>query len=553
AYLIVLLGWQQQLGSNSDLRFHEAWTAWLMHFIASAMIVVAIVVLIKKRGWLRNIVLLAFSFLLLGEALLLINYATNHIYNYIICPIGNSFHIWAVPLFGYVYFREQAIEKSMAETALATYRDHLEELVASRTAALTQSNKHLQREISVRQHAEAEIVQRNAELAAQNEIAATISRSLELNTILNAVLDRTLQVLEIASGCIYLNDPNKKDSFLQFHKEKDLPVQQLVDQQKKHLCADISKKAMHESNQVLVDLTEQADADQKDFDQDSGLKILVSTPLVAQGRIVGALTVGTKRKDVFVPQKLALLTAVSQQIGMAVENVRMYKQLEKTAALEERQRIAADMHDGLAQTLSYLSLKTDRALELLESDKVTAVFDLFQQIQNAIARAIVDVRRSIASLQEAPQPRQSVQDALAQVIKDYAKDNEIIPTMHTTITTPLFLPTDETGQLICVVQEALINARKHGNAKNITVLLKKTNSHWQITVEDDGQGFDVDLVSANGNDHFGLSIMQARAAQISGTLSIKSNLGQGTQIMLSWPQVINQTPSMHTATIFKES
>lgn len=348
SYLASFLWFSLQPTIQTDVRFHETIPAIFLHAIASLLVAVAIIILISHRGWLSHVVVLALFFLFLGEFIILINHLTGQIHNYILCPIANNFHIWAVPLFGLVYFREQAIEKKHAEHELHAYQGHLEELVEERTVELTKANK----------------------------------------------------------------------------------------------------------------------------------------------------------------------------------------QLERAAVLEERQRIAAEMHDGLAQTLSTLGLKTGRAEELLQKGQVEQVLDDFEQMQDVLSQAVVDVRRSISSLQESPKPPQALQDALMVMVMNEGNQSVEI---NDGLAGPLFLPTAEQEQILHVLREALLNASWHAQARKVTIGLAKHRDRYNVVVEDDGRGFNPKLAAANGGNHFGLTIMAARAARIGGQVTVDSELGQGTRVTLTWP------------------
>jgi hypothetical protein len=156
----------------------------------------AVFLLWRRRGWLRNVVACALTFDLISELLLLLNYATARAYNAVICPIGNSLHILAIPLLGYVYLHEQALEKKQAGEALIAYRDHLEELVSERTE---------------------EIAQRNASLATQNAVAATLSQSLEFEENLMKVLEMVRVETQMEIGLIFILDPESESPSLHLH------------------------------------------------------------------------------------------------------------------------------------------------------------------------------------------------------------------------------------------------------------------------------------------------------------------------------------------------
>jgi signal transduction histidine kinase len=192
------------------------------------------------------------------------------------------------------------------------------------------------------------------------------------------------------------------------------------------------------------------------------------------------------------------------------------------------------MHDGLAQTLSYMGLATDRAAALLEEGQTGQVVRLFHQLRDAISQATHEVRRSIASLQERPAPRESLQEAVQRTVAAQAPDTAPAITVIDELPQPVMLPAANLEQTVRVVQEALANAHRHAAAQRLAVRLEGSLTGVTITVEDDGCGFDPQASSGSG-EHFGLSIMRARAARIGGDLTIQSKRGTGTRVSLTLP------------------
>jgi signal transduction histidine kinase len=222
--------------------------------------------------------------------------------------------------------------------------------------------------------------------------------------------------------------------------------------------------------------------------------------------------------------------------AIALENANLHKQLEWAATLEERQRIAANMHDGLAQTLSYMGHRVDQVTELAEAGRIQDLLNECHHIRDTIDHASREVRQSIASLQETPVPKRSLQDWLAQIADEFTKQNDgkTPAALVTRLNTPLFVPPSHVEQILHVVQEALANANRHAQAQQIIVALERQNDRVMISVQDDGVGFDLGSPPTDGRDHFGLSIMRARAARIDGRLGVDSAPGQGTRVTLTW-------------------
>ena len=265
------------------------------------------------------------------------------------------------------------------------------------------------------------------------------------------------------------------------------------------------------------------------------VKALLCLPLLGRDKPLGLLfLVDQQEPRQWRPNEVAWAESFANSAAIALEKALLYEQAELLATLEERQRIAAEMHDGLAQTLSYLSLRAYHASELLEEGQIQKVSEQHAAIQDTIDLASSQVRKSIASLQERPQPRKPLQTWLDEVLGEYAKNGGPPVEMVSTIPDPLFLLSAQTEQVLRIVQEALLNAGRHAQAQRVTVYLKKLAGEVTIIVKDDGRGFDPKVPPQDGRSHFGLSIMRARAARMDGRLRIDSAAGQGTQMSLTW-------------------
>lgn len=260
----------------------------------------------------------------------------------------------------------------------------------------------------------------------------------------------------------------------------------------------------------------------------------LAAPLRVGERVIGALCVGSTRPATYSQEQVRLLTELANSSAIALENARLYEQVERAATLEERQRIAADMHDGLAQTLSYVRLKADRLAGLIAQGPQTNAAHELTLISTAIERASHDVRQSIASLRAAPTPDRALQDQLVAFVASFtASFQDVAVDVVTQGDVDDVLDGGALTQVLRVVQEALQNAHRHANARHITVCLDRDAAHYRVSVRDDGRGFDIGGV--NGTGHFGLSIMQARASRLGGELAIESAPGHGTAVVLTWP------------------
>ena len=536
-FAITIVWWPVVLATDGNVEFHSTWPAWLLHLLAAGFLVYAILILVRREGWMPNVIIVAFSFFLVAETLVLLNFFTDRAYRNLICPVGNSFYLWAIPIFAYVYWREQATEKLQVERSLHAYQLHLEDLVGLRTTELAESNEHLREEIGHRAQVEQDLVGRNAALAAQNAIANTISHSLDQRVVLQAALEYVMETLDMESGCIYLIEPDERAVVRHAHIDRQSDSENGAGPHDCGPCRLLSIRAMNAGKVTVIPDPDQG-AESVSRQQDR--KILVSTPLIAPGKVIGALTLESRHGTTISEHSMELLTAIGQQIGVAVENGRLHKELEWSAALEERQRIAAQMHDGLAQTMSLLRLKAGQTLDLIEEGNSALAAVELEGIQSAMGQAMDDVRRSISSLSEDPRPQLSLQDALRRTIADLDCADRAVETDFGS-TAALYFPADQVEQVVHVAGEALANACHHADAGHIKIVLDDNRDRLRLIVEDDGCGFDPEHIAEQDDGHFGLNIMAARAVRLGGELVVESQPGRGTRVILLWLPAVEKT------------
>ena len=216
-----------------------------------------------------------------------------------------------------------------------------------------------------------------------------------------------------------------------------------------------------------------------------------------------------------------------------MENARLYEQAERIATLEERRRIAAEMHDGLGQTLSYLGLMTDQVVDLLSNGNAQDATKKLHRTRETIERATSDVRKAINSLMDESPISQELCDRLDGTAKEFSSNGNIAVEWIIEKGSQCNYSPRVNEQIIHVVREALTNAVRHSHATHISMRLKQGDQRHLLLIEDNGMGFESTKPGPHG--HFGLRIMKARASQIGGQIEVASAPGMGTQVVLSWP------------------
>jgi nitrate/nitrite-specific signal transduction histidine kinase len=207
------------------------------------------------------------------------------------------------------------------------------------------------------------------------------------------------------------------------------------------------------------------------------------------------------------------------------------------AVLEERERIAGEMHDGLGQVLGYVIMKSLAVAELMDGGHIAEARSQIDQLEAAAREAYADVRENILALRTTLAPGRSLLAAL----REYAAGFE----RQSGIAVELIAPReDEAGwmeptaevQLLRIVQEALTNVRKHAEARRVTVRLGVASDRVHLEVVDDGRGFDTVRAAGTGSPHYGLQIMRERAEGVGGMYVVGLDAGGGTRVAVTLPR-----------------
>lgn len=268
-----------------------------------------------------------------------------------------------------------------------------------------------------------------------------------------------------------------------------------------------------------------------------GLRSCLAVPLQSGGHAFGALMVANRRPTLFDDDQLKLLSSLADQAAVALDNARLYRKVQSLAVLEERERIAREMHDGLGQVLGYVNTKTLAVGRLLEVGKVDDARVQLRQLETAAKEVYADVREAILGLRTVVRPGKGLLTALREYLEGFELQSGITVELRLWPTEcELRLPLEAEIQLLRIIQEALANIRKHAGARCATVQLTRLDDAVRLVVEDDGVGFDRERVSQDGWPRFGLQTMQERAASIGATFAIESLAGAGTRIILSIAQ-----------------
>ena len=257
-------------------------------------------------------------------------------------------------------------------------------------------------------------------------------------------------------------------------------------------------------------------------------------PLVASGELTGVLRFSRDDSESFEEQQVTLARGVADQIAVAVSNARRYQVSQQAAALEERHRIARDLHDSISQTLFSLTLHTrtaELALDKAGLDGDGSVGRPLREVAELTRGALAEMRALIFELR----PGALAEEGLAAALSKHAAAVSAREGLAIAVEAPeqrLPLTVEQEEHLYRLGQEALHNVVKHAQATEARIELGAGSDSVRLSVRDDGAGFDP---AAPRPGHLGLETMHDRANRIGGQLAIDSSPGSGTTVVVEVP------------------
>lgn len=265
----------------------------------------------------------------------------------------------------------------------------------------------------------------------------------------------------------------------------------------------------------------------------------VTIPIMVKGKVIGILDTQSDRLNDFDETDLAVLQSMAHQAGAAIENARLYEQAQQAAVLEERSRLARELHDAVTQTLFSASLLAEALPRSWRMDPEEGE-KLLGELRNLNRGALAEMRTLLIELRPSALIEANFGDLLQQ-LAEAAHGREGLP-VDVDIHCACSLPPDVHIALYRITQEALNNIVKHARASHASISMNcshcSSGNHGdekprEITLQilDDGQGFDQDISQP---DQLGLKIMKERAADISAQIDIHSAPGSGTRITVHW-------------------
>ena len=280
--------------------------------------------------------------------------------------------------------------------------------------------------------------------------------------------------------------------------------------------------------------------------------IAVCIPLVVGLEVYGIMLFGHPKEDYLTEDGLEILESIAQQAIVALQNARLYGQLEqekqRMAEIQEeaRHKLARDLHDGPAQSIGAIAMRVNFARRLVNRDAKRASDELYK-IEELARRTSKEIRQMLFTLR----PLILESEGLRAALKDLSRkiDEMHGQTVHVDVDPQIesAMEVGKQGVIFFIVEEAVNNARKHARAEHIWVRLKPDGEMALLEIEDNGVGFDVAEVQDNYEKRgsLGMVNLYERAEMVHGILRFESTRGQGTRISVKIPMTVEAAEALH--------
>jgi signal transduction histidine kinase/predicted hydrocarbon binding protein len=367
--------------------------------------------------------------------------------------------------------------------------------------------------VQVRQTLEQRVDERTRELQMLLDVARAANSSLDLDETLKVTLDLLVNLTEASRAGVMLRfETSGKLEARMIRPEQTIPPEEVA--QIMEAC-----EAVAASGEPLYVTPN----DKRGFLEPEAL-----LPLRIRDRILGVLVIIGSGSEPFGLERQALFRSIADQLGVAVENARLYGQAEQAAIASERDRLARDLHDAVTQTLFSASLIADVLPKLWERNP-DAGKEKLEELKMLTRGALSEMRTLLLELRPAVLIEMDLEDLIRHLANAFTGRTRI--PVKLTLEGQADISPEVKDVFYRVAQEALNNIIKHAGASQVFINLRRQENQVEMLILDNGRGFDPQSISP---ENLGLGIMHERAASIGARLIIKSQVGEGVSIELLW-------------------
>jgi len=457
---------------------------------------------------------------------------------------------WRSHLPYFIYFAVVALlmswfssSRRRAERLLGQARSELELKVEERTTQLQRVNEELRAEITERKRAEDAL--RASEQVARGQVEA-LAQSLDVlatapapEKFIGQMLNTIGRLLNAQSVSLWLFD-NSTDSLILRSSTSDGGKLAAPDPEHPFIKDPLFWKENAVVQELLftaapvvcddVETDPRVNGDWGEHLKRNGTKRFLAVPLLVGGQVRGFVGIRHVDRASYRPEEIELTQALAHQAMLAIQLNLFAEQSQQAAVLEERNRMARDMHDTLAQGFTGVIIQLEAAEDATSCGQQTEADKHLHRAAALARQSLSEARRSVHALRPDALERDNFWDALKGIIKGTTAGTALHTTFELHGKLPE-LPRIWQENLLHIGQEALTNALKYAHAQNFRTRLTCNGKGVRLELRDDGAGFDL----KDRHDGLGLTGMRERVEQMSGDLEITSERGKGTKIVVALP------------------
>jgi nitrate/nitrite-specific signal transduction histidine kinase len=373
------------------------------------------------------------------------------------------------------------------------------------------------------------------------ETTRRVSRTLDLREVLRQSAEGIAAVTGSADWLMYLVDENEGAVVLSAVGGRflDLPAShraRLLDRSTP-LSGHTLLRQIVETKQLATYQGVQALAGRSPEDRWLlDVQTLLGIPCRIKNRVLAVLVVPVLEESAAVAERqVELSLRVADAVAPAIENARLYQKVEQLAIMEERARLAQEIHDELAQLLGAIQIRTSLMRETLAFQEAGRAEAAVTELEGLVSKAYASVREAVFNLRAVVSLESTFASQLKEFLDDYRLHYGMEVLLQVEEGAAAAVSANEGLQAIRIIQEAITNARKHSGAKTALVRVVRDGDDILMSVDDEGMGRDGPFAIAPAPGSFGLRIMKERADKVGGFLTVTSRAGHGTRVALRLP------------------
>lgn len=375
----------------------------------------------------------------------------------------------------------------------------------------------------------AEEAEREQKIFTDALIASTtvFNSTLNLNKLINLILMNVNKVIPGDDSDIWLLDSSQKNVYPALRKDMDgkvlssssviIPVKEVA------IFQEISEKRQ---SVYLADIQPDTFPIPR---RNTRSRSCICTPVIFGSNLLGFLVLNSSKKDFYLPTHIQRAEAFANQAAVAIRNAQLYSQAQEAAALEERQRLARDMHDVISQTLFSATIKAEALPYLMETEPPEEIKKNLQELHRLTRGALAEMRTMLMELRPNTIVNTDLGNLLTQMVEGLA--GRTTAKIQLSVEGVGLLPPEVQTAIFRITQESINNILKHSKADSVQITFKNMRNSAMLCVQDNGCGFHPGNVTT---ERLGLRIMRERADAINASLEITSKPNSGTKILLNW-------------------